>query len=142
MAEIFGVRISKPGKNVFTDAIKDMALDSRVNMLKVHMAGYGTQSVTTAVTANIDVTHNLGYRPIVYFYFEHPENDRWHLSPARVDSTTGTTWDLLSAYDHQSVNTVRFKLYDGGVDPMPSSPTNVNYKYFILVDPQAGAWDE
>lgn len=140
MANNYRLRVSRTGANALTDSIRLMTVDSTVNMLKIHMEGYATQAVTTGVVANINIDHNLGYKPIVYFFFKHPQNNKWHFAPARADFNTGTTWDLYGAWNHQSVNRVQLQLYDSFTFPMPSSPTNINYKYYILVDPQKDAW--
>lgn len=136
MAQKFQLRVARPDGNVFTDGPRLMTLDSTVNMLKLNAEVYGTASVVTGATPTyITVNHNLGYRPIVQFFFEHPVNNRWHFAPASATST----WQLLGGWEHVNSNTVRFFLYDGS-PAMTSSPTNINYKYYIQVDPEEDAW--
>ena len=120
------------------DDVQYHTLDSRYNQLKIKEEAYGTASVVTQVDWQLDIVHNLGYKPFVLFYFQHPNDSRWYLAPAKVDSS----WTLNGVYKHIDNDTVRIKLYDNltGLGEMPSSPTNVNYKYFIFIDPRKDAW--
>ena len=141
-----GLKASKDNKDISSSIIDDFPLHSSFNTLKVFMQGIGTASVTTNVKKEINIDHNLGYKPLVLFYFKHPDNDRWYLAPVKADTwlpTHTSGWTMLGVYNHQSVNRVQLKLYDGyPFSAMPSSPTDVDYKYFILVDPRADAWYE
>lgn len=139
MAE-YGIWVSRQGHDVFVDNPRLMTLDSTKNMVKIHMTGYGTASVSTGVTTTVDIAHNLGYKPQVYFYFQHPGNSRWHSAPARADSTTGAAFGVIGGWDHQSTSTARLYLYEDGSEPFPSNPQNVNYRYIILVDPWLNPW--
>jgi len=137
----YGIKVAKVGKNINSSDINDYTFHSSINMLKIYKEGFGTKSVSTGVVATIDVTHNLGYKPMVFSYFKHPSDGHWYSAPCRTYDyeTIPPTWDLMSVMKHLDNNKIQIRLYDG--DPaMPTSPTNVDYKYYILADPRENAW--
>ena len=134
------IQVARNGYSL-EDDVNYHTLDTRFNTLKVKTEYAGTASVITQVDYVINVSHNLGYKPFVLFYFKHPDTDKWYLAPAKVDSGSGG-WVLNGVYQHTDTNTVKFKLYDNltGLGEMPSSPTDVEYKYYIFIDPRKDAW--
>lgn len=138
----FGIKSTRATKSITSSNVLDFTSDSAYNTLKVFQEGYGVASVTTTVLWTLNVEHNLGYKPIVLFYFEHPDNNMWHKAPSYGDSNTGADWGMYGNYKNTDVNTVQLRLYDDPADPMPSSPTDVKYKYIIFVDPRKDAWYE
>ena len=66
----FGIKISKPGKDVGTAPVQDMVLHSEANCLKI--VGTGSVSFTAAGTANTlgTITHNLGFTPFFFTWYE------------------------------------------------------------------------
>ena len=137
----YGIKVTAEGKHITSTNPRDYRFHSGINMLKIFKEAYGTKSVTTGVVETVDVTHNLGYKPMVFSYFKHPSDGHWYSAPCRTYDyeTIPPTWDLMSVMKHLNTNQIQLRFYDG--DPaMPSSPTNVNYKYYILADPRANAW--
>lgn len=138
----YGLKSTRSGKDITSTTVRDYTLHSQYNTLKIATEGYGTASVTTGVNWTLDVAHNLGYKPMIFFYYKHPNNNRWHLATSYADINTGATWALYGNVVHKNDNEVTLKLYDGLIDTMPSSPTNVNYKYIILIEPRLDTWYE
>lgn len=137
----YGIKVAKNGKSITSTNIRDYTLHSSINMLKIFKEGFGTKSVTTGVVATTDVTHNLGYKPMVFSYFKHPSDGHWYCAPCRTYDFEHTppNWDLMSVMKHVDSNKIQIRLYDG--DPaMPTSPTNIDYKYYILADPRENDW--
>jgi len=60
----YGIKVSLPGKDVGSTDKRDFGVRSDVRQLMIHMSG-----VTTASTGGA-VTHNLGYKPIYWFFVE------------------------------------------------------------------------
>jgi len=143
----FGIRSSRRDVDARKGEILLQTITSLKNTLKVATSGYGTASVptdygTTGIKWELDITHGLGYKPIILFYYKHPTNDRWHRAISYSDINSGASWALYAGYSNTDVNTVKLFMYDGLLDPMPSTPTNVDYKYYIMVDPRKDAWYE
>lgn len=137
------VLATRRGKDVFSTDIRDFTFRSDKNMIKYGLSGHGTASVSTGVVWTLDVVHNQGYKPSVLFYFKHPGHDRWYLAPGKGDINSDAPWALNGSFKNTDVNTTQLRLYDDDLfDPMPASPTNVEYKYFILVEPRQGVWYE
>lgn len=139
----FGVKVAKAGADIDSTNIRDYTLHSGVNILKIFQEITNIASVTTGVVKTIDITHNLGYKPMVLSYFKHPSDGHWYSAPCRTFDygNQPPTWDLMSVMKHLSDNQIQIRLYDG--DPaMPSSPTNISYKVYILADPREDAWYE
>ena len=92
--------------------VKDCTIHTGYNTLKIAKEGGGEFSMTgssliyPAKTGSVDVTHNLGYKPQVFFYVYHPEIERWTLSPSRTDATN---WNIAVAHEHKTDNVVTLK---------------------------------
>jgi len=56
----YGIKISKPGYNVFTASIKNLILTSKAQQFKIHMKG--TVNFTSD-NQRINIAHNLSYTP-------------------------------------------------------------------------------
>lgn len=64
----YGMKISKPGKDVLTAGIKDLILDTSYPLLKVKASGSGTLSVSDGIRDSDTIAHNLGYAPHVLVF--------------------------------------------------------------------------
>ena len=139
-----GIKVSKPGKDVSSTDPKDFTLHSQYNILKVVKEGSGTASIgDTTYEWSSDITHDLGYRPQMFFYFQHPQTERWIWTPGVADTNSvGASVDreISGAISHVSVDVVRMTLQS--TPWAPSFPISVKYKYFILVEPREDAWYE
>ena len=72
----YGAKISKPGFDIVTCAVKDQVFNSSANSLKIWMSGSINISVTewtgfggTGI-GDVDIAHNLGYPPFYLCYFK------------------------------------------------------------------------
>lgn len=143
----YGIKSARKNENVRLSDIVSNTINSLKNTLKIAMSGYGTASVPSLGMVGgprweLEVDHNLGYKPIVLFYYKHPSNSRWHKAISYTNVNSGASWALYASYSHVDTNTVKFVLYDGVLDPMPLDPTDVEYKYYIMIDPRKDAWYE
>lgn len=137
----YGIKVAKKGSNVNSTNPRDYNFHSGINMLKVFREVSGVKSVARGVVGTIDITHNLGYKPMMFSYFRHPSDGHWYSAPCRTFDygTQPPTWDLMVLMKHLNNNQIQIRMYDG--DPaMPTTPTNINYKYYILADPRQDAW--
>ena len=86
----YGIYISKPGKDVSSTDKRDFAVRSDVRQLMIAKTGY-----TTTPTNQLIVTHNLGYKPMYFFYIE-SESDRYHFLTSAADLAISSTNDSLT----------------------------------------------
>lgn len=64
----YGIKISKPTKDVLTVGVKDLLLDTSYPLLKIKATGTGTLSISSGNSDIDTITHNLGYIPRVLVY--------------------------------------------------------------------------
>jgi hypothetical protein len=136
----FGIKVTRPGKGVSSTDIRDFTIHSDYNILKIAEEGSGTASLNNDWATTIN--HGLGYKPIVFFNFEHPGISRWIMAPGGADHfTTGgsTTYRVTGWFINTNVNNVTLNLE---YDPVlgPAGPLSVKYKYYIMIEPREDAW--
>jgi len=140
----FGIKASMPGNNVNVSSGNDISVSSTYNTFKIFYEEYGTKSLDVSVDWTYE--HNLGYKPIVFFFVKHPESGRWHKAPCKIGASTevdnSVTWEMYGMYENTDTNTVTFSIYESIALPYPTPPIDVEYKYYILVDPREGMWYE
>jgi hypothetical protein len=64
----YGMKVSKPGENVFTTGIENLYVDTTYPLLKIKSSGTGTLSVSDGGSDSDTITHNLGYIPNVMVF--------------------------------------------------------------------------
>lgn len=142
------IKIVRPDKNIASQDPRDFILRTDTNMLKILKEDYAESSVVTGNIFTRNIAHGLGYKPMVFGYFEHPENHTWHMTPSIVDipntngylgSEKAITWGLAGNLIHVDDDNVQMRLYDS-IDAMPTSPTVVKNKAYIMADPRSNAW--
>lgn len=95
-----GITVSLPGKDVSSTDKRDFGIRSDVRQLMIHQSGY-----TTTPTLSGTVTHNLGYKPMYWFYVENTDRNsagQWSMQQETDDfylssTTTQLSWTLFSA---------------------------------------------
>lgn len=138
-----GIKWSRKGKSIKGTEPFDTPIDSKLNTLKRFLSGSGTASVATGVVWETTITHNLGYKVKVEFFFKHPETGYWHKATSYGGVYDTGTWNLYGNVKNVDTNSIKLRLYDGlPTEDMPSSPTNVEYSYKINIDPRKDAWYE
>jgi hypothetical protein len=136
----YGVKISKKGENVLTVTDPRSFVErSNVNMLKIAKEGFGEFSEADLLNEGVNITHNLGYKPTLWYYGYHFEIERWYLASSRA---TGTDWTLSWGSEHIDNNTVKLKI-TGYPEREPAVDLDdLFYKYFIFIEPRKDAWYE
>jgi len=61
----FGIKVTLPGSDVTSTDNRDFSVRSDLRQLMVHKTGYFDDSTNGA-----EITHNLGYKPMYWFYTE------------------------------------------------------------------------
>lgn len=92
----WGTLVSLPGKDVSSTDKRDFGIRSDVRQLMIHQSGYSDDVLTGTVT------HNLGYKPIYWFYLQYGDsNDRYRPVAPTDDfvissSDTQLTWTFYT----------------------------------------------
>ncbi len=136
----YGVKISKKGENVRTVTDPRSFVErSNVNMLKIAKEGTGTTNFGSGFEYDKVVTHNLGYKPLVVLFFEHPIIKKWASVPANFihDEGGGLETGVSGTAFHQNDDNVVLRFVSTS-----NLARDVTYKYFILIEPRKDAWYE
>lgn len=130
----YGIKISKPGENVFTAGTGDLFLDTSYPMLKIKQSGSGSLSVSDGLGADSDtITHNLGYIPEVLVYgqyydvFSGNKNENYIRYPKEQVLSTFTS---SVGYTVSSSNLV----ISGSFSDSSGDSYTLNYFYYIFYD--------
>ena len=134
------MKVTTPNNDISSTNNRLFMADSNINMLKIEKEGSGTFEFSNpSVGDSITISHNLGYKPIVWYYVEHPELKYWFMANSRLD---GSDWNITINYEHLDDNRVKFKVDGWPVGSLSSWDVEVKYKFFILVDPRKDSWYE
>jgi hypothetical protein len=137
----YGIKITKPGFDALTETdIKNFVTHSTYNSLKIFMEGYNYMTLSLADhDVYTQIVHNLGYTPIIYYAYRHPETGYWHDTPTRATvSEWPVTYDICGGYTVTSTY-ANFWIFDTLANPVGGN-TNVYYKYIIFVNPEEEDW--
>lgn len=95
----------------------------------------------TDLTVTEDVSHNLGYNPIVRLYITDSYTDKWYIAPVGIEDTGNAVY--RAGWENLDINTVRFTIDNPilGVFNIPTDYT-FNAKYFIYLEPEDNPWYE
>lgn len=137
----YGLKISKPGKSVYSSNPSDFTLHSKYNTLKVLLQGKDTVTLSDSSTGveqeDVDITHSLGYNPIFFAYYNFIDgtDDVWFPIPSLPSNLT-PSFDFGAGFSYPDTNTVRltFLIYD------KVGEYTVTYKYYVCIDPNKEAW--
>jgi len=144
MAKVAVLKVAKRGYDVRTANPKDLTIDSTKNQFKVHRGGSGVISFEAKTAGNsyqghsVDVVHNLGYQPAFLLFMKRPDG-KVRLSPYLGTGSTGPT-NVSSGVARVDDNTLRFYFYVWDLFLDAYNAFNVEYKYFIFVDPNKNVW--
>lgn len=147
----YGAKATRPGSDTSTADSKDMVLKSTFPTLKIHSQGVGSVSWTVALGSadgqeykQVTITHNLGYRPISYFYYKNkkPGCNKWFLAPCMAPGADAATPPSEGYYAgvsfdfHSSDPTNKLQaFFNPSLDEVGNS-VSFDYKYFICIDPE------
>lgn len=119
MAE-YGLKVSKPDKDVLSAELADLAMYSRYALFKIKVKGSGTLGPSELAT----IAHNLGYTPKCFVYKEASIGDNRRYGHFKIEGTIIETpapdYDVNWYVDD-------INLYITGVD-------GLDYSYVIMFD--------
>jgi hypothetical protein len=96
----YGLKVSLDTKDISSSGDRDFSVRSDLRQLMIHQSGY-----TTTAGYQGTATHNLGYKPMYWFYHENTDRNstgQWSLVQETDDfavsaSNTQLAWTLFSA---------------------------------------------
>ncbi len=109
----YGIKISKPGKDITSNAANDLVFDSRRNAFKVFKEGSGTMSAGAAT-----IPHGLNFTP-AFLAFAQIETGQWF--SIGMDITIPSSNTFTGYTDATNLN-------------LQSNLANASYYYYIFGD--------
>lgn len=129
----YGIKVSKPGEDVFTAGTDNLFMDTTHPLLKIKQSGTGTLSVTDGGSDSDTITHSLGYVPKVFIYGQvfsviaGGKNSNYVRYPY-YEEIAATTAEF-----EYSISTTQLVI-SGGYDYGDSSSNTFSYFYYIFYD--------
>jgi hypothetical protein len=139
------LKVAKKGYDIRTAEPQNLNIDSTKNQFKVYEEGEGTVSFVAKAGGSsyqrheLDISHNLGYQPAYLFFMKSPDG-KVRLSPFLGTGSTGPT-NVSSGAARVDDNTLRLYFYVWDIFLAGYSAFDVEYKYFIFVDPNKNVWN-
>lgn len=139
----FGIKTSRRGNDVLSAEPNDLVFSSKYKTLKVFASGSGSIDWTpTAMIfyTSITITHNLGYEPIVFFYYKNDKSDcnKWFqaacMAPGLPTGTPSEGFPMAGDYNVDSSTVTLSLTYYTGASSFPA--LTIPYKYFICIEPE------
>lgn len=129
----FGVKVSLPGKSVYSTEPRDFVFHSKFGSVKVVQESpnktYETTVISAAGSNTITIPHNLGFIPLCMVFVElNPGSGRWY----NGISLPGPD-DVVGVYPYATSYTDSTNLYLVITNTSGSSKT-VKYYYYIFGD--------
>ena len=123
--------IAKDGFNVLTTADKNKVYSSKYRTYKVNIEDSVEDTISSGDSEEVfDVSHNLGYRPVVYAWLSR-SGENHEISGFRVVEFPSSVIIIASWY-HLNSNTLRFILYPNGATQ--GTTRTFRWTYKIMVD--------
>jgi len=132
----FGMKITVPGKDITSTDVEDYVVWSKYGVMTTVIAGtYNYTFPSDLDEVNIDISHSLGYRPLVWFSINGPNAEwkawAWWAFWYNVGGNTALrSWTVSTLTSHISIR-YREAVVDGsGYDPTSEAWT---FKYYAFV---------
>ena len=123
----YGIKVAKEGKSVFSTDPRDYNLWSKYKVLKVDMSGGGTIDVAENDSEIVTINHNLGYNPLVLFYWGIASNNDKKIARTVIGVSTDGAWFQNDATDKDNVYITFYAMTPGG-------NKTFDYYYYLLYD--------
>ena len=125
--------ISKPGFGIETTDPRNLVFDSERNHLKTFSSGSFERSFSGNGQQTVNITHSLGYRPLVLAYFRRKDNNVWFICGQIVEnffSRLGVGSPIIDAGVRVTTSQVQFVLKQLSV----SGSCNIEVRYEIFYE--------
>ena len=149
----YGAKASKSGVSVDSASPFEQVFNSSYNTLKILSETRGTATMSAAsefdtAFTDVRITHNLGYEPLVMFYYKDASSGRWIQGPSIIPGGNSTpigyyisgTYVIFSlGYNPLTELLLSFVYFRDTGQPASIS---IEYKLFLLLEPREDAWYE
>ena len=136
----YGLKISKDGKSTDSTDPRDYVIWSKYKNPKTYIVGTASFNITDESFSQSDhtiatITHNLGYKPVVYFYWSTGGNygqESWIASQA----SPHICWELISYNVTTTTLNLNYWYFPSmtGDNITGLGGTNFSFKYYIMID--------
>lgn len=145
----YGMRVSKPGKDVLTSTGTDLVFDSNNNLFNIVKSGTTTLTLPvcqngSSVDTSISVSHTLGYAPLVIAFAYVPssqasQTDVHFFGKAQVDTGNPSGSDIPIVYVlnekiQVSQNSINFYIKETNATGFAQPALTYNIKYYLLTE--------
>jgi len=135
----YGIKVSVEGKDITSTTNSDYAMWSKFPIIKTFMVGTVSYSFGSDLSSvDIDITHNLGYRPIAWLSIDGSAQDAQWVTVgywATWYSVSGNnalrSWTLHTYTDKISIHYRETNVAGSGVNPTGES---WNFKYYVFIE--------
>lgn len=135
----YGIKISKPGKNVINAGLKDLLFHSKYPLLKLVKSGSGSITFTDGGAGfdGLIYTHNLGYAPMFFLFSQwyDPFLNTVKTEYRRMPLSERSAGGLISQKYTPLVNNTEFR-YSGFTMGGDGASHTINFYWFLYYDPQ------
>ena len=122
------IKIALPNKSTDSTNPRDFSLHSGYNSIKKYLKNNGTSTVSASSTADVSITHNVGFYPMCKIYVElTPGSGRWYAKPFNYISTEDTYVSDSTDYTASNTSVLKFRIINN-----TASSKTINYYYSIL----------
>lgn len=129
----FGIKVSKPGNDVFTAGKGDLFVDTTYPMLKIKASGTGSLSVSDGTPDSDTIAHDLGYVPKVLVYGEYYDVYAGAKSSNYVRYPIEQLFVTNTSAFYYTIDTEDLIIY-GGFDDFSGNSGTFSYFYYIFYD--------
>jgi len=131
MTDIYGIKVSKPGKDISSTDPNDFVLNSEWGTIKFLKWGLGSKTVGASTNATETISYDWsGGRPLVALYVElTPNSGKWYFAPFSTAQIGTEDTYISESVDDTSVGStsMSFKIVN-----TTASEKTVSYYYFII----------
>lgn len=149
---MYGAKASKPNIDIGSAEAFEQVFNSSYNTLKILSEVTGTATMTassefTSDIVDVEITHNLGYSPLIMLYYKDPSSGRWLQGPSIIPGgngasplgyyISGTYVIFKTGYNPLTEFVLSFIYFRDSGQP---ASIDIDYKLFLLLEPRQDAW--
>lgn len=122
----WGIKVSQDGEDVTTCTDDKLVMSSGFNSFKIVASGTAViQEAAGVASATVTVTHNLGYKPAVFAFWESSGGDISPLPKIAWNTSTGHVNFSFEVYSITETEVIFGMYYNPGV--YSGNPQNIKY---------------
>ena len=137
-SDFYGLKVSKPGFDVYDAGDDDLIFNSDNNVFKIVLSGVTTISVAAFDTyEEVNVAHGLGYAPLVVAYVDVVgDGANYDALPYTSIETSGAGSGNIARHIKVNTNSLYLRFYcftpDYAANPLKADDYTFNIKYYVI----------